>query len=776
MGLQLKLFSIYILALALSGCIVAIFLQEIKVIHEIESEKDVMRRQYSAMEDVRRRVIELYATGEYVLGWDENDYAIYRTKRQAADSVLLSVKSLCTGSSVYGKIDSLRSLLAEKERHLRAVMQTVKRRDAAERTFTSGFANRTARTVRTRIVKEKKKGLAGLFGGKNTVRIIEKSDNLSELGKEFVRIREEYMGQISAHMDSLKRQNKVLDMALYSLIIQIGKDANTLLKYKADKVRSAFSSFYVFSVLAAVAAAALLAVLFIMTRRDILRERKTKERLQGIIRENNELLEMRKNIILTVSHDIRGPLGNIANCAELAFGTSSKKKRDGYLGDISRSCAHALRLANRLLDVYKTFEPNEPLNEAPFRLDALLDGISDDFKRKANAKALMFEYECEGCGVTVKGDAGKLEQVLDNILSNAVKFTTAGMVGLKTVYGSGALVVEVKDTGIGMDEETLGRVFRPFERAAQDVNSDGFGLGLAITKGLMNALGGSLNVESELGKGSMFRLKLPLPETDGEVVAVEFQTATSSVLPGRVLVVDDDCILLKVIEEMLGRSGVECTACRNAREAMEALGKEGYDLVLTDVQMPDTDGFRLLKLLRTADIGCSRTVPVAVMTARGDGDSDVYLQAGFCGCLHKPFSMKQLTAFASSCVRHEKLRPEFDFDGLLEHTGDRRHMLDVLLRQSEDDKADLEKALAEPDRKALRAVTHRMQSAWSFLRAEGLIEGFRKVLLDGTSDDNAVSDEIAKLVYATECLIDEVKALIKNEKLKINNERRDIDS
>ena len=115
MGLQLKLFSIYILALALSGCIVAIFLQEIKVIHEIESEKDEMRRQYSVMDDVRSRVIELYAIGEYVLGWDENDYAIYRTKRLAADSVLVSVKPFCIGSSAYGKVDNLRSLLAEKE-------------------------------------------------------------------------------------------------------------------------------------------------------------------------------------------------------------------------------------------------------------------------------------------------------------------------------------------------------------------------------------------------------------------------------------------------------------------------------------------------------------------------------------------------------------------------------------------------------------------------------------------------------------------------------------
>ena len=353
---------------------------------------------------------------------------------------------------------------------------------------------------------------------------------------------------------------------------------------------------------------------------------------------------------------------------------------------------------------------------------------------------------------------------MDNLLSNAVKFTNSGTVRFRAVYANGILAVEISDTGIGMDEETLERVFRPFERAAQDVNSEGFGLGLAITKGLVNALGGSLDVESELGKGSVFSLKLPLPETNEEVAAVEIPTATSSVLPGRVLVVDDDCILLKVIEDMLGRNGVECTVCRNAREAVEALGRADYDLVLTDVQMPYTDGFGLLKLLRTADIGCSRTVPVAVMTARGDGDSDVYLQADFCGCLHKPFSMRQLTAFLSSCVTNESHRPKFNFEGLLEHTGDRRHMLEVLLRQSEYDKADLGTALAGPDREALRAVTHRMLSAWSFLGADGLIEDFRKVVVDASVDDESIRNETAKLVYAIECLIGEVKALIENEK------------
>ena len=756
--LQLKVFVGFALVLAVTCSLAAVLLYERRKVKEIEREMDDMHTIYEASNDVHGKIVALVLAGEDAVFWKDGDYAAYRRLRLGVDSFLVSVKPLCRERVSPMQVDTLRCLLEEKEKHLRSVMLAARRKETFDADVTARLPAIAERSVRVRTVRKKKKGLAGLFGGKKTVQVVERSTDLRRLGDDMAVKLREHSKYLEACADSMKGHNAELNTALNSLVARIDGQVAASLAEKERRTRDVQAFSYKLSASISILALVLLVALFAFIRRDIRRERKTKERLQGIIRENNELLEMRKNIILTVSHDIRWPLGNIANCAELASATSAKKKRDGYLSDISRSCAHALRLANRLLDVYKTFEPNESLNETLFRLDAFLDGISDDFRRKANAKALMFEYECEGCSVTVKGDADKLEQVMDNILSNAVKFTNAGIVGFKAVYGGGNLVVEISDTGIGMDEETLERVFRPFERAAQDVNSEGFGLGLAITKGLMNALGGSLDVESELGKGSVFRLKLPLPETDGNVAAVEIPTATSSVLPKRVLVVDDDCILLKVIEDMLGRNGVECTTCRNAREAVEALGKADYDLVLTDVQMPDTDGFG------TANIGCSRTVPVAVMTARGDGDSGVYLQAGFCGCLHKPFSMKRLTAFLSSCVSSEKRRPKFNFEGLLEHTGDRRHMQEVLLRQSEADKADIEKALAVPDREVLRAVTHRMLSAWSFLGAESLIEGFRKVILDTGADDESIRNETAKLVYAIECLIGEVKALIENEK------------
>ena len=136
-----------------------------------------------------------------------------------------------------------------------------------------------------------------------------------------------------------------------------------------------------------------------------------------------------------------------------------------------------------------------------------------------------------------------------------------------------------------------------------------------------------------------------MPETDELVEEDKPDCNSITILPKNVLVVDDDPIQLKIAEDMLGRRGIFCTTCMNVHEVVAALENSEYDLVLTDVQMPNTDGFGLLRLLRNSDIGNSRTVPVAVMTARGDGNSGIYEKGGFAGCIHKPFNIHELLVF-----------------------------------------------------------------------------------------------------------------------------------
>ena len=239
--------------------------------------------------------------------------------------------------------------------------------------------------------------------------------------------------------------------------------------------------------------------------------------------------------------------------------------------------------------------------------------------------------------VVVKGDMDKIEQVLDNLLINAIKFTPSGSIRFWSEYADGILHFEISDTGIGMDPATLERIFRPFERAAQNVSSEGFGLGLYIANELVGAVGGNMSVKSELKKGSIFTLTFPLLQTDDEIIQQEIKRTRTIILPKKILIVDDDPFLLRISREILTNHGISCSTYSEVKGLVTEFRQSDYDLVLTDIQMPDTDGFGVLRLLRNSNIGNACTVPVAAMTARGDGDSDIYIQAGFCGCLYKPF-------------------------------------------------------------------------------------------------------------------------------------------
>ena len=189
-------------------------------------------------------------------------------------------------------------------------------------------------------------------------------------------------------------------------------------------------------------------------------------------------------------------------------------------------------------------------------------------------------------------------------------------------------------------------------------------------------------------------------------------------------------------------------------------------MVLTDIQMPETDGFGFLKLLRSSDIGNSRTVPIAVMTARGDGNSGVYEQSGFCGCIHKPFSMKGLLSFISSmaAINRSERQPKFDYTRLMENTDDRVHMFSLVLKESEKDFAELENALSDSDRTAMRNTVHRMMPVWELLGMEGVLSVYRKILHDKTIGDDVLREHTRQIMKEIRNLIDGTRKELEDTK------------
>lgn len=708
-------------------------------------------------------ITKLVTLGESVIAWDESDYNRYHYQRLKTDSILLELKSGCGNFLRPVQIDSLRVLLETKETHLFRIMKAVQSWEESDSIIANELPEIATQSVRMKTITQKKKGIAGLFGKKETVQVPYITNEIQDFNERLTSVRDWRNNQMEAYADSLRLQNRLLNHKLYDFVSSLDNQIQQSFTEQYQEItETRWKSFRLFAIVISIVVV-LFVISFFIILSDLRKEEKIKVKLQQSVQENEDLLEMRKRIILTVSHDIRGPLGNIHNCADLASQTREKKKREPYLEDIRHSCHHILHLVNDLMDAYRINEAGDLRNDTPFYLDRFLQRISDEFSRKAVAKALYLQSEHQNSSFVVKGDADKLEQVLANLLTNAIKFTPSGTISFYSKYLEGKLHIEIRDTGIGMDEETQKRIFAPFERAAQNVNSEGFGLGLFLTKGLIKVLNGIITVESAPGKGSIFRLEIPLPETDELVEEDKPDSDSITILPKNVLVVDDDPILLKIAEDMLGRKGVSCTTCMNFQEVVAALGKSDYDIVLTDVQMPDTDGFALLRLLRNSDIGNSRTIPVAVMTARGDGNSGIYEKEGFAGYIHKPFNIHALLTFLSTVMSKTKISQtgDFDFSCLLDNTDDYGHMLSLVLMESRKEIEELTTAIKTINRESIRKTIHRMMPVWEMLEKEQLLRDFQEKLHDMDISDDVICENAIQIIEWIEKLINETENELK---------------
>lgn len=709
-------------------------------------------------------ITKLVTLGESVIAWNESDYNKYHHQRLKTDSVLIEIiKSSGVNSLLPVQIDSLRALLETKEMHLFRIMQAVQSWEKSDSILANELPVIATQSVRMKTITQKKKGIAGLFGKKETVQVPYITNEIQDFNERLTSARDWRNNQMEAYADSLRLQNRLLNHKLYDFVSSLDNQIQQSFTEQYQKItETIWKSFRLFAIVISIVIV-LFVISFFIILSDLRKEEKIKVKLQQSVQENEDLLEMRKRIILTVSHDIRGPLGNIHNCADLASQTREKKKREPYLEDIRHSCHHILHLVNDLMDAYRINEAGDLRNDTPFYLDRFLQRISEEFSRKAVAKALFLQYEHQNSSFVVKGDADKLEQVLANLLTNAIKFTPSGTISFYSKYLEGKLHIEIRDTGIGMDEETQKRIFAPFERAAQNVNSEGFGLGLFLTKGLVKVLNGIITVESAPGKGSIFRLEIPLPETDELVEEDKPDSDSITILPKNVLVVDDDPILLKIAEDMLGRKGVSCTTCMNFQEVVAALGKSDYDMVLTDVQMPDTDGFALLRLLRNSDIGNSRIIPVTVMTARGDGNSGIYEKEGFAGCIHKPFNIHALLTFLSTIMSQIKVSQtgDFDFSCMLDSTDDYEHMMSLVIMESRKEIEELKTAIKTTNRESMRKTIHRMMPVWEILGKEHMLHDFQERLYDMNTSDETICEQGIQIIEWIEKLIKEAENELK---------------
>ena len=413
-----------------------------------------------------------------------------------------------------------------------------------------------------------------------------------------------------------------------------------------------------------------------------------------------------------MTHELRTPVTAIMgfNKFNLYGDDIGREQRLRHSGIIARNCEHLLALVNNNLDLARMEAGQLRFERSAHEVRALLDDVVATLRVMAHDKGLALEQEIAAdTPPALSLDAFRVRQVLLNVLGNAIKFTAQGKVTLRAQWRSGELHFEIEDTGPGVPEDSLPRIFEPFQRAP-GVTAVGTGLGLSITRKLVELMGGSISARSQVGKGSVFDLRIPAARAELPAAAAAAPAQAPARLSGRVLLADDNADLRALVQVQLQDLGFECKPVGDGLEAIEAALAHPYTIVLLDMDMPFMDGYETVRVLRERGYAA----PVIGFTAHQAGTPvERALIEGCDEVISKPASPERLReALAPFAEGAPTPQPAAGADAIHVRIDARlRAIVARFLANCGRDVMRLQTALAGGDFAAARAIGHALSGA-----------------------------------------------------------------
>lgn len=721
-----------------------------------------------------------------------DNYWSYRKAMKETKNSIDSLRSLLNDSIQLLRLDTVQILLTKKERNTRQLLTALQDnepdklyRQQVEELIQQQDSILGQQHIHKKVVTkkhtsytvEKKKGffkrLAAVFspgkGDSTEVRNViqeEYVDTLTEaynlvdtvahllhgIQNKVYETRQQHTEQINKRIYLIQLAGTQLSVKVNQLLedIEAEEQQATQLKIqKEQRVRKHSAT-----IIAGIAVLSVVLALFFFTLiwRDISKSNHYRKELEKAKQKAEDLLVARENLMLTITHDIKAPVGSIIGYLDLLERLLTEKRACFYLSNMKNSAQHLLSLVTSLLDFHRLDVQKMDIHKVSFNPYELMESIYNCFLPIAEKKQLLLTKKLASpLNTSFMGDPFRIRQITENLLSNALKFTKEGKIELFAAYENAQLHFYVKDTGCGITPDEQKKIFQEFTRLRNAQEQEGFGLGLAITKKLVTLLGGNIKVESRIHEGSCFHVFIPLGDpirtnTPNEEKLIDLPNAL------RLLLIDDDSIQLNLTKSMLEnlyhnskeKPVIKC--CTTSAELFSELKTHTYHLILTDIQMPEINGFELLQKIRTevrlknpADI-----IPIIAITARGDINENDFKKQGFAGCLHKPFSLYELYEAIHEVLRNSNCQlPESNasaftqvkesntssetlcFDDLLAFSADdedaAKDIIQTFIAETENSLKKIELALKENDMHTLCNVAHKMLPTFTMIKANEIL-------------------------------------------------------
>ena len=759
----------YIIIFILIGLIGYIWYCEWNEVEKLELQTQQVDKLRKEINEIHIQLIEFSLLGETVLDWDDEDLKHYHAQRMAMDSILCDFKTMYP----YERIDSVRHLLEDKERQLCRIVQVLDEQQVLKEKIARQVPVIVQKSVQEQPQKPKRKGFLGIFGKKEEPKPTVTTTMLRSFNRNIISEQKEQSRRLSAHADSLAARNAKLNRQLQSLIRQIDDKAqDDLQKRENEIIEMREQSFMQIGGLTGFVLL-LLVISYIIIHRNANRikryKRKTTDligQLQQAVKKNEALIYSRKKAVHTITHELRTPLTAITGYAGLMEKERDADKAKMYIQNIRHSSTWMREMLNTLLDFFRLDNGKEQPVISICGISTITHILETEFMPIAMNKGLVLTVT-NRTDTIVLTDKERILQIGNNLLSNAMKFTDNGGVFLTTDYDNGILKLIVEDTGTGMTEEEQQRVFGAFERLSNAAAKDGFGLGLSIVQHIVTMLGGTIQLKSEKGRGSRFTVEIPTQVAQEQQPQ---QTAQNYIRSNEryydVIAIDNDEVLLLMLKEMYAHEEIHCDTCIDVAELMELIRKKEYSLLLTDLNMPEINGFELLELLRSSNVGNSKKIPVVVTTASGSCDKEELMERGFAGCLFKPFSISELLEISDKCAMKGSPDEKPDFSTLLSY-GNESVMLEKLIAETEKEMQLVRDAERRHALQELDALTHHLRSSWEILRADQPLRELYKLLHGSAAPDH---EELTDAVTAVLDMGADIIRLAKEERRKYENE------